>query len=115
MSPLATFRMGLCVAIVAAICQTALAETMPGHPDYSWLFDEGSGVKAAAHSGGHDHDGTLATGAAWSTDTPFHYAGDYSLCVTNGEVSARGLHWGQPGPSRCGRSVFLWTPSLSPG
>ena len=114
MSRVATFRIGLCVAIVSAICQTVLAETMPGHPDYSWLFDEGGGSKAAAHSGGHD--GTLATGAAWSDYVPFSYAGNHSVCVTNGEVSVPGFALGAAG------TISMWAEmhfgrvlSVSPG
>ena len=109
MNRVAKFRLGLCVAIVSAICQTVLAETMPGHPDYSWLFDEGSGTKAAAHSGGHDHDGTLATDATWSTDTPFQYAGNHSVCVTNGEVSASGFALGAAG------TISMWVECTSYG
>ena len=89
-------RIGLYFAIVTGICQQASAETtMPSVPDYSWLFDEGSGGTAAASHAGYD--ATLATGATWSTDTPFHYLGSHSVCVTSGEVTAPGFALGPAG------------------
>ena len=43
----------------------------------AWLFDEGSG-STAHDSSGYGNNGTIS-GATYSTDTPFSYAGNRSL------------------------------------
>jgi hypothetical protein len=69
-------KLALAIAIAAA-CLPAAAQVIPPAPDYSWLFDDGSGTTAGALTGGAD--GELLGGAAFAADTPFAYTGNDSI------------------------------------
>ncbi|MBN1393694.1 MAG: LamG domain-containing protein [Pirellulales bacterium] len=79
-------QIAICLGIVFACSQAVFAEAiMPDAPDYSWLFDEGTGTTTAADTGGHD--GTLLNGAAWSSSVKFSYTGNHSIDLTQGTES----------------------------
>ena len=61
---------------------TAIPPSAPPTPITAWLLDEGTGTRVSETSGprvGQLGAQTGATAPAWSTDTPFGYAGDHSL------------------------------------
>jgi len=70
------------VAVMVLVGGQALAaEVAPPAPVSGYLFDEGSGTTTADAFG--SNDGTLVNGPVWTNDTPFAYAGNYSLSRTN--------------------------------
>jgi hypothetical protein len=101
MSRVRTFQIATCVGIALACCNATMADLVqPAVPNYSWLFDDGSGTSATANTGGHN--GTLNGSAAWSTEVPFAYAGNKSIDFTGGNVTAVGNAMGTSG------TVSLW-------
>ena len=112
MSRMQAFRIGLCVGIIAAICQTVLAETIqpiqPPDPNGSWLFDG----TAAAHGGGHGYDGILegpTTPTPWSSDVPFPsslYDKNRSLCTDANDVTVSLPSGFSLGPAG---TISMWT------
>jgi hypothetical protein len=107
MSCIKTIQIALCVGIVLACCHTVLADSItPPAANYSWLFDDGSGSTATAATGGNN--GTLESGAAWSTVVPISYAGNGSVDFSAGNVSAAGHTMGTSG------TISLWARSTEP-
>jgi hypothetical protein len=68
----------LAVAVViAAACGLCQGGVAPPMPDNSWLLDDAAGATATAFTG--SANGALRNGAAFDSDTPFSYAGNF--CV----------------------------------
>jgi hypothetical protein len=96
MSRVKTLQIALCVGVALACCHAVMADSIqPAAPNYAWLFDDGSGSTATAYKGGHD--GTLDTGAAWSTENPAAYTGNGSVDFTAGGVVMAGHTLGSAG------------------
>jgi len=61
---------------------TSIPPAAPAAPTTAWLLDEGTGTRLSETSGprvGQIGAQSGATAPAWSTDTPFGYAGNHSL------------------------------------
>jgi hypothetical protein len=106
------------VAITACLllapCVGLAAPLEPTAPDWAWIFDDGSGGVATALFGGED--GTLMdgkqtpfAGPTWDTDTPFAYAGNYSLYFdgVNDYVDMPGLDQALEGVSAFSLSAWI--------
>jgi len=77
------------------------ASAMPLEPNYSWLFDEGSGTETVALTG--DNNGTLVGSASWSNSAPFSYSGNYSVKLSGSDrVEASGHTVGTSG------TISMW-------
>ncbi len=64
------------------------APIQPGDADYQYLFDEGTGTTVAdTGAAGAGKNASLIGSPAWSTETPFSYAGNNSLS-NNGSGAA---------------------------
>jgi len=76
----------VCVAIIAQPGQAGPIQ--PGDADYEYLFDEGTGTTVAdTGAAGAGKDASFTGSPAWSTETPFSYAGNNSLS-NNGSGAA---------------------------
>ncbi|MFC1805597.1 LamG domain-containing protein [Planctomycetota bacterium] len=88
------FVVALMLVGAMAVGLTARAvPMMPGPPTAGWLLDEGTGT--TTYELGGVKTGTLNQNAAFSTDTPFAYAGNHSLSLT-GTTGDRALLAGTP-------------------
>ena len=84
---------------IVACWHTVSATLVPPSPTYSWLFNDGSGSTAAAFAGGAGENGTLQSGATWSSQAPFAADGGHSINVGSslGGVTAPGFTVGAAG------------------